>query len=423
MTSERDELAVLIREGFSETKAQLDTLRDENDSLRRDLKQEVGYREEMERKVNLLQLRPAGDTGNSETLEHAEFLQRAVKSLFPTRATAHIDLRSYHEYREAFSHYIRHGREMLGPEEAKAMQVGVDVDGGYIVDSQFNSSILAVEGIVSVVRGLANTIPTRTGEFEIPVALALPTTAWVGETSGRPKTDHGKLGKITIIDHEIYTEPAATQRLLDDAIWNVERFLAERIGRAFGEAEEESFTSGDGVSCPRGFLTYPTAAVSDSAGTRPFGTVEHIASGQAGAWPASDDLIYDFLQKIVYALSRSYRRNARWLMPTSCILKLSQMKDAQKRPLYLPSMAAGQPGTLLGYPIEESPVMPDVGANSYSIAFADWKAAYWITDRTGIRLLRDPYTDKPNVLFYTTRRTGGGIVDSTAIKLGKFSDS
>ena len=195
--------------------------------------------------------------------------------------------------------------------------------------------------------------------------------------------------------------------------------MANSIATEFAYREGAAFVVGTGTNQPKGFLAYATAATADSG--RAFGTLEHVPTGVAGGWPATDAAIYDLLVTTTFKLKAGHRQNARWVMAAAGCERLRKLKDAQNQPIWQPSMAAGQPPMLLGFPVTEAEDMPVVAANSLSLAFGDFNAGYCVVDRIGIRMLRDPFTNKPNVQFYSTKRVGGMLLDSEAIKVVKFS--
>lgn len=374
-------------------------------------------RDELERKMNIARL---GSAPSNDGFDPQAVFERSVKSWNPARASELLQGADYSQYKTAFGKYTRFGLDALSMDERKYMQVGSDSDGGFLVTSEFLKEIIRVESNNSVMRRVARIIPMGRGELEVPASLTRPETGWVGETATRSDTDNPSLGKHHFVAKEIYAQPKATQKLLDDSEFDIESFLGEEVGLAFAEAEDLAFISGDGIATPRGFTTYDTAATADA--TRAWGVVQHIATGQAGAWPTTDALIYDKLVDVTTSLRPRYRKNARWIMGTEAINKLRKMKTATTlEPLWQPSLTELEPDRLLGYPVVEAEQMPAVGANSLSVAFGDFRRAYWILDRTGVRLLRDPYTDKPFVKFYTTKRVTGGVADSHAIKLLKFA--
>ncbi|MGE0582870.1 MAG: phage major capsid protein [Steroidobacteraceae bacterium] len=387
---------------------------------KRSLQAERDARENLERKINLLRVQGTGkiDDGPDPQEEH----RRAVKAWYPNRAGDAPSF-DYGLYRKSFSKYVRAGLEILDVEERKAMSIGSDPEGGFLAPSEFAREVIRVEADNSVIRSVARVLPMGGYSAEFPASLTLPEVGWVGETEARPATGNPGLGKLSFTAKELYAEPEATQSLIDDAGIDIESFLAEQVGLAFAEEEDAQFIAGNGVKVPRGLTTYTTAATSDAAG-RAFGTIEHIATGQAGAWPTTSAMIYDKLVDVVQALRPRYRQRGQWVMGTEAITKLRKMKTATTdEPLWQPSMQSGQPDRLLGYPVREAEQMPAIGANSLSVAFADWQRAYWILDRFGVRVLRDPYTNKPYVRFYSTKRVAGGLADSNAIKLLKFSAS
>lgn len=390
----------------------------------RRFQEEREFRDELERKMNLL--RVVG--GSIEDLigipakrSPQEEFELSCKSWYPHRPQQQVD---YADYRKAFGVYIRYGLDSVGMEERKALQVGVDPDGGYLAPTEYARIMIKVERENSVMRGIARSLPMGGADIEFPMSLTRPAVGWVGETQSRSSTATPSLGMFKLESKEIYAQPEATQKIIDDSAFDIEAFLGEEVGSAFAESEDAEFIAGDGIVTPRGFTTYPTEATSDAAGTRPNGTIEHIATGQSGAWPTTDAAIYDKLVDVVFSLRPAYRRRAQWVMPTSAIARLRKMKTATtSEPIWQPSVMEGQPNRLLGYPVVEAEQMPAIAANSLSVAFADWQRAYWIVDRMGVRVLRDPYTNKPYVRFYTTKRLSGGVADTRAIKLLKFSAS
>jgi HK97 family phage major capsid protein len=249
------------------------------------------------------------------------------------------------------------------------------------------------------------------GLFDLERAAAV----WVGETEARAETATPKLGKWRIPVHELSAQPAATQKLLDDASLNMEAWLAQKVALEFALAENAAFVNGTGAERPRGFLTY-------ADGTTLPGTIERVkttVNGDFAAAPAGGDILIDAL----YSLKAPYRANATWFMNRATFAKVRKLKDSDGAYIWSPGIAAGQPATLLGYPTASFEDMPDPATGSLSIAVGDMRAAYQIVDRAGIRVLRDPYTSKPFILLYTTKRTGGDVVNFEALKLIEFSAS
>jgi len=396
-------------------------------ALNEQLRTERGFREALERKLNMARVpAPVRSTHLDGASERDVFVLQC-KNRYPDRAhlADALDDETYESYRVGFRKYLRFGERLFSAEEQKTMIVGSDPDGGYLAPSAFYGQIIQTEQLNAVMRQVARTLPIGLGSLDIPAATQLPTAAWVGEVSARNATATAPMAKLEIFVKEIYAEPEVSQKLLDDSVFDIEMFLAEQIGLAFAIAEDAAFISGVGVVTPQGFLTAPTSATGDlvTSNPRPFGALQYTPSGVAGAWPATDAACLDFLNAIVFSLKPAYRRNATWVMPTSVLLRVSQMKSTTGFPIWQPSASAGAPSMLLGYPLREAEQMPVVAANSYSIAFGDWQRGYWIVDRFGVRTLRDPFTNKPYVRFYTTKRMGGQVTDSLAIKLGKFAAS
>jgi HK97 family phage major capsid protein len=322
-------------------------------------------------------------------------------------------------YGAAFSAFFRKGKdpEALGELAVKAaMSTQSDPDGGYLVPFEMESTIDRVLAKVSAVRGLATVRPISTATYKKLINKAGTTSGWVAERQARAETNPPQLVELAFEAMELYAEPAATQALLDDSVLDIGQWLADEVAIEFAEQEGAAFVSGSGVGRPKGILSYATAA--DGANLA-FGKVGFIVSGVAGAL-AADPAGLDAFIDLTYGLKQGYRNNASWLMNRFTAGKVRKLKDSQGHYQWEPSSKVGEPPTLLGYPLADDDNMPDVAADAFPVAFADFKRAYVIVDRIGIRVLRDPYTSKPNVLFYTTKRVGGGIQKHEAIKLLKI---
>ena len=216
---------------------------------------------------------------------------------------------------------------------------------------------------------------------------------------------------------ELYAMPAATQQLLDDAMIDVDDWLAEEVRDVFAVQESTAFVTGDGNGKPRGFLDYAVAA----EGLQSWGELGYVATGTSGAFDAAEPA--DALIDLIYAPKTGYRAKGRVVMNRQTVSAVRRFKDADGNYLWQPSLSQAGSSTLLGYPVTEAEDMPDIGANSFSIAFGDFEKGYLILDRQGVDVLRDPFSAKPYVLFYTTKRVGGGVQDFEAIKLLKFGES
>lgn len=320
------------------------------------------------------------------------------------------------EHKAGFDKYMRAGAEHgLRDLESKALSAGSNPDGGYLVPEETENAIDRLLTTASPIRAISGVRKISSNSYKKPFATSGTATGWVAETGSRTETTTPTLAELDFPAMELYAMPSATQTLLDDAAVDTEAWLAEEVQIAFAEQESTAFVSGDGVNKPRGFLTYTTVA--DSAWS--WGNVGYIASGAAGAFAATDPS--DGLIDLVYALKQGYRRNANWVLNRNVQAEIRKFKDADGNYLWQPAMQAGQQASLLGYPVTESEDMPDLAADSLSIAFGDLRRGYLVVDRVGVRVLRDPYTSKPYVLFYTTKRVGGGIQNFEAIKLMKFA--
>lgn len=305
--------------------------------------------------------------------------------------------------------------------EIKAMSVGTDPEGGYLVIPAMDSMIRRIRDMVSPMSTLVRNIDMTGGaELLLPFTRGTLEAVWVGENTTRTETDTVDVGEHRIALHEVYALPKVSQKLLDTANFDIGELLVEQIGHGLASAESVAFHSGNGVARPRGFTTYTTAATDDS--TREWGVVQHIATGTSGAFSSSTK--GDVLVDAVSALAPQYRPNAKWVMSRSTAGAIYKMKEATSdRYLWEPSMQSYQPDRLLGYPVVVSDDVPAIAANSLSVWFGDWRQAYCSIRMPGVRLLRDPYSIKGQVLFYAYQRVGGLMVDSNAVKAIKFASS
>jgi HK97 family phage major capsid protein len=311
--------------------------------------------------------------------------------------------------------YLRKGLE--AGVELKAMSGVSDAAGGYAVPEEIDAEIDRTLSAISPIRAIANVVKVGTAGYRKLVTTGGTPSGWVAETADRPETNTPGFIEIAPPFGELYANPAASQAMLDDAAFDVESWLAQEIATEFARAEGAAFVGGSGVNRPRGFLASPNSAQAD--GVRPFGTLQFVASGAAGAFPASNP--QDKLIDLVQALRPPYRQGAVFVMNSSTAARIRKFKTADGAFLWQPGLVAGQPDTLLGYPVVEAEDMPDIAADSLSIAFGNFKAGYLIAERAETQILRDPFTHKPFVHFYATKRIGGQVSNSEAIKLMKFA--
>jgi HK97 family phage major capsid protein len=312
------------------------------------------------------------------------------------------------EYKAAFVDYMRKGRECPTLEQ-KAMSVGVQPDGGFLVTPTMSSQITKIIYESSPLRQLASVQVIGTDSLEFMQDIDELNGGWVSENQARPETNTPQLGKRTINVHEFYAQPKATQKLLDDANVNIEQWLAEKVADKFGRIEAAAFITGDGNGKPHGILGYPNV--------NQWGAVERIISGVAGGFNA------DSLMRLLYGLKESYASNSSFLMNRQTVREVRLIKDTTGQYIWQPGLQAGQPEALLGRPIYQAKDMPTGATNgtfvngTLAMAFGDFRQAYQIVDRAGIQTLRDPFTEKPFVKFYSTKRVGGGVLNFEAYKL------
>jgi len=323
------------------------------------------------------------------------------------------------ERKTAFNRYVRAGDSAaltaLNAIEAKSLNAGVDPEGGYLAPETTENLIVAAVKDISPIRQIATVREIGVNTFKKPVSFGDGSAGWVGETGGRIETTTPTLSAIDFPTMELYAMPAASQTLLDDSVVDVEQWLADEVQNEFAVQESAAFVNGDGVNQPRGFLNY---TIADEA-TRQHGEIGSISTGTVGDFNANDPA--DALINLIYTPKQAYRANGRFVVNRSVLGRIRKFKDADGNYLWQPSTQAGEPARLLGYPITEAEDMPDIAADSSSIAFGDFRRGYLIVDRVGVRVLRDPYSAKPYILFYTTKRVGGGVQDFDAIKVLKFS--
>jgi len=320
------------------------------------------------------------------------------------------------EHKAAFEAYVRTGEGAgLRALEVKAMSAGSNPDGGYLVPPEIEAAIGRRLSDISPIRGLAAVRAISAGVYKKPVMTAGPATGWVGETDARTQTASQVLDELTFPAMELYAMPAATATLLEDSAVNIDEWIAGEVDQAFAAQEGAAFVTGDGVNKPKGFLSYTTVANASWA----WGNIGYVASGAAGAFAASNPS--DALIDLVYALRPAYRQNAVFVMNRKTQSGIRKFRDTTGNYLWQPPATAGARASLMGFALHDAEDMPDIAADSLSIAFGDFGRGYLVVDRAGVTVLRDPFTAKPYVLFYTTKRVGGGVQDFDAIKLMKFA--
>lgn len=321
------------------------------------------------------------------------------------------------ERKSAFLRYMRGGdASALHALEEKAVALGGTPDHGYLAPDETERLITAALRDVSPIRSVATVRQIGTNVFKKPVSSGGAASGWVGETDARStETTAPGVSAIDFPTMELYAMPAASQTLLDDAVVDIEQWLADEVEAEFAEQEGAAFIAGDGLTQPKGVLSYAIKA----EGTQVFGELGYIATGVDADFPTSDPA--DKLLDLVYTPKQAYRANGRFLMNRSVLGTVRRMKDVNGDYIWQPAPEAGAPATILGYPVIEAEEMPNIALNKHAIAFGDFERGYLVVDRQGVRVLRDPFTAKPYVLFYTTKRVGGGVQNFDAIKFLKFA--
>ncbi len=341
--------------------------------------------------------------------------QKHAQSFMIERQGKIRDVNDYMGYKSALKNYLRKNNSGSDLEEIKSLSAGSDPDGGYWVTPDISGRIASLVHETSPMRSVANVVTIGTDKLEGTNDIDEAAAGWVTETGARTETNSPQVGQYSIEVHEQYAEPRATQKLLDDAMFNVDEWLATKIADKFTRMENTAFVHGDGSGKPKGFLTYAAGIPSTSN----YDVVEQINSGAAGAFASSNP--GDNLINLVFSLKANYRDNAVFMMKRSTLSEVRKLKDSDGNYLWTPDFQLKQGGTLLGFNIVEAEDMPEIAADSLSIAFGDFNSGYQIVDRHGVRILRDSFTTKPFVKFYTTKRVGGAVTNFEAIKLMKFA--
>ncbi|HXT31368.1 MAG TPA: phage major capsid protein [Vicinamibacterales bacterium] len=334
-----------------------------------------------------------------------------------------VDVAAVKRYRGAFARYMRSGENSLSMEEQASLQVGSAPDGGYFVLPDMGGKIATKIFETSPMRQICDVQSIGTDALEGVIDNNEASSGWTGETTAITETNTPQVGKYRIPVHIQYAEPRATQQLLDDAMIDMEAWLAAKVADKLIRTENAAFITGNGVGKPNGILSAArTAPVTTADATRTWGTLQYIATGTSAAFGATTPA--DEILDTIYALKAGYRQGASFLMARLTVAEARKLKDGQGNYLWAAGdKTAGQPSTLFGYPIVEAEDMPAIAANSLSVLFGNFKVAYQIVDRAGITVLRDPFTAKPYVKFYTTKRVGGDLVNSEALKVMKFAAS
>ncbi len=298
--------------------------------------------------------------------------------------------------------------EELNGAEYKLLSSQNDNEGGYTVRPEVSNRIQKRMYETSTLRALADSITIGSDSFEELYDNDEADAGWVGETQERTESRTNKLNMIRIPVHEMYSEPKATQKLLDDAFFDIESWHQGKVSEKFSRSEATAFIRGNGILQPKGILSY-------SAGDG-FDKLEQVSL--AGSTIVSNDLI-----SLQDSLFEEFQANASFLMKRATRSAVRKLKDADGRYLFsidkLAGINGGAPFMLLGKAIHLANDMDDIATGKLPIAYGDFRAGYKVVDRMGIRVIRDSITQKGFVKFYTTKRVGGGVQQFQAIKLLK----
>lgn len=386
---DEDDVAKLIRELSTESKAAID-------ALKADLKKATDAAAETKARADKLELRmQRPGSGGNGTGERGE------------KSVAEIA-----KERKAFGLFAKTGDDI----EMKALATDDGPQAGYLVDTQLSKVINQKAFDQSPMRRLSRVISITEGDgWSEPSDFSDVGAEWVGERAARPETDNPDIGLFNVPLNEVYAHQTITQKLLDLAYVDIGAWLEGKIADKFARIEGVAFVSGNGVLKPKGFLTYSTDTAGDD--TRAVDTLQYVNSGHATMVTA------DSLRDLYWTLRAAYRQNGTWLMNSATANSIDKLKDGNGDYMWRDGMTAGAPPSLLGRPVEIDENMPNQGAGLLPIAFGDFKAGYTVLDHAAIKMLRDPFTDKPNVVIYAYRRVGGGLANSEAIKLLRISAS
>lgn len=355
---------------------------------------------------------------NSKLHKHEERLNMIDrKSMTLSRPALAKTAETLAPHQKAFDTYLRSGDDeaLRGLElDAKAMSTSVASDGGYLVDPQTSDTIATVLRSHASLRAICNVVNVEATSYDLLIDQGEFGSGWVAENGTVSETGTTMIERISIPLFELSALPKASQRLLDDSAFDIETWLAGRVADKFARDEGAAFVMGDGNNKPTGFLSHGT--IDNMLWS--WGSLGYVATGTSADIGDGVSLI-----DLVYTLGAEYRANGSFVMNSKTAGSVRKLKDADGRFLWSDSLAAGEPARLLGYPVHIVEDMPDIAADRMSIAFGDFSKGYTVVERPDIRILRDPFSAKPHVLFYATKRVGGDISDFAAIKLLKFGTS
>ena len=385
------------------------------------------FKEANDERLSQIEARMGADVVTTEKVERinravdeakARLDELTLKARRPQLSGHEEQQPSSREHKQAFESYVRKGEAQgLTGLEAKAFSVSSNPDGGFLVPPEIETEIGRRVSNFSPIRAISSVRQVSAPSYRKPFNVAGFATGWVGETAARPETATPALAEIQFPTMELYAMPSATQSLLDDAAVNIDQWIAEEVQLAFAEQEGAAFVNGNGVNRPKGFLDY--TKVTDASWS--WGNIGYLPTGVAGNFAAANpsDRLFD----LVYSLKAGHRQNAVWVMNRRTQSAIRKIKDTTGNYMWEPAARPDGRATLMGFAVSESEAMPDITTDSFGLAFGDFGQGYLVVDRVGVRVLRDPYSAKPYVLFYTTKRVGGGVQNFEAIKLMRFGVS
>ena len=384
----------------------------------------TAFREDNDRRMREIERRGQADVVTTDKVDRiSDALDRkkrvldelALKGARPSLGREGMSGAAAIERKQAFEAYMRTGDERaLRALETKDMSVGSGADGGFLVPQEVEAEIGRRLAAISPIRSIASVRQVSGQTLRKPFLKTGPVANWAAETATRTKTNSPELYQLPFPTTELYAMPAATPALIEDAVVDLEQWIVSEVEVAFAEKESAAFVNGDGDNKPTGFLDYDLA----TGEAFEWGKISFVNTGVDGGFAASHPS--DKLIDLIYTLKAGYRQNADWVMNRKTQAAIRKMRDADGNYLWQPPAAPGSRAMLMGFPVVEAEDMPDIAAGATPIAFGDFQRGYLVVDGAGVQVLRDPYSAKPFVLFYTTKRVGGGVQDFDAIKLLKF---
>lgn len=352
---------------------------------------------------------------NAENRERIEELESRRNS--PGKTAQEI---AKSEHKAAFVEWIRNAKSMspmheqkLWAAEKKDVTIGSTTAGGFALPEEISRDIGLLQQKYSPFRSIVKVVTVGTNDYKELITINSATSGWVGETGSRTATLTPILRECAPTFGELYAYPQASEWSLDDIFFNVDAWITDNVARSFAIAESTAIVSGNGSSKPTGMLnTTPVTTADDAAVLRAQGAYQYILGGDNS--PASVDA--DTMIDLFYTLNSAYRANATWIMNSLTAGQVRKLKDTTNQYLWQPSMIVGQPDTILGKPIAVCEQLADPLGGNFPLAIGDWRQAYLLAQRTGLRITRDNVTNVGYVRFYVRQRVGGIVLNNDAAK-------